>query len=47
MIKAGNSKTRITLDEAKKTKGRSNPAQIIAAQRKERLTEKKKPKGNR
>lgn len=47
MMKAGNSKTRITLDEAKKIKGRSNPAQIIAAQRKERLAEKKKAKSNR
>lgn len=47
MIKMENSKTRITLDEAKKMKGRSNPAQILAEQRKERLAEKKKAKGNR
>lgn len=44
MIKTENNKTRITLDEAKKIKGRSNPAQIIAEQRKERVAEKKKTK---
>jgi hypothetical protein len=41
MKKIENNKTRITLDEARKIKGRSNPAKIIAEQRKE-LKEKKK-----
>lgn len=42
MKKTENRKTRLTLDEARKIKGRSNPAQIIAEQRKEQLAEKKK-----
>lgn len=35
-------KVRATLDEARKIKGQSNPAQIIAEQRKEQINEKKK-----
>lgn len=42
MKKAETKKVRITLDEARKIKGRSNPAQIIAEQRKEQIKEKKK-----
>ena len=42
MKKTENNKVRITLDEARKTKGRSNPAQIIAEQRKEQAKEKNK-----
>jgi hypothetical protein len=42
MEKTENGKVRITLDEATKIKGRSNPAQIIAEQRKEQVKEKKK-----
>ena len=42
MKKTENKKTRITLDEARKIKGRSNPSQIIAEQRKEQIKEKKK-----
>ena len=44
MEKIENKKTRITLDEARKIKGKSNPAKIIAEQRKELLSEKKKNK---
>lgn len=42
MKKIENNKTRITLDEARKIKGRSNPAKIIAEQRKEQIKDKKK-----
>lgn len=35
-------KTRITLEESRKTKGKSNLAKIIAELRKEQLNEKKK-----
>ncbi len=42
MKKMKNNKIRITLDEARKIKGRSNPAQIIAEQKKEQINEKKK-----
>ena len=42
MKKTENKKIRMTLDEARKIKGRSNPAKIIAEQRKEQIKEKKK-----
>jgi len=42
MKKVENNKTRMTLDEARKIKGRSIPAKIIAEQRKEQINEKKK-----
>ena len=42
MKKTENKKVRITLAEARKIKGRSNPAQIIAEQKKEQIKEKKK-----
>lgn len=41
MKKIENNKVRMTLDEAKKTKGRSNPAKIVAEQRKDQMKEKK------
>ena len=42
MKKTENNKIRMTLDEARKTKGRSNPAKIIAEQREEQIKEKRK-----
>lgn len=46
MIKSGN-KVRITLEEARQHKGQSNPAKIIAQQKKERQAEKKTPRPTR
>ena len=42
MQKTENKRTRITLEEARKTKGKSNLAKIVAEQRKEQFDGKKK-----
>jgi hypothetical protein len=46
MKKMANNKIRITLDEARKIKSRSNLAQIIAEQMKEQKNEKNNEKDN-
>lgn len=37
-----NNRVRVTLEEARKLKGRSNPAQILVEQKKEQTRDKKK-----